>query len=105
MNPTIILFSSVFTFSVIASSLLFLITKERFQMAVFLTAVASSFFVNQLYLATKLNSLAPPILAYIFIGFTIIATCLRFLTNRCQPIPKCLLIISIFGSLIGAFFF
>lgn len=105
MNPTILIFSSVFTLSVFSSSLLFLITKERFQMIVFLLAAASAFFLNQLYIATKLDAQQAPILAYIFIGLTTFAAIFRLTTNRYQLLPKCLLMISIFGSLLGIFFF
>lgn len=105
MNPTIVLFSSIFTFSVISSSLLFLITKERLQMLIFLIAATAAFFLNQLYLATLLGTNQTLTLAYIFLSITVVAVYIRLFTSRYQLLLKCLLIFSIFGSLLGIFFF
>lgn len=105
MNPTILLFSSIFTFSVFSSSLLFLITKERFQMMVFLITAAGAFFLNILYFATMLEPEKNLAIAYVWISCTVIATSFRLLTNHFQAFSKGLLILSIFGSLVGTFFF
>ena len=104
MNTTILLFISIFTFSVFSSSLMFLITKEHLQLITFLIAASSAFFLNQLYLATQFDSYKTPYIPYSLIGLTVVATSFRLLTKHHQIFPKILIIFSISCSIIGSFF-